>query len=119
RLTLRSDDRRDVRRVVHEADLNPSTLWPPHGQDRGGGRANPRAAADDQRRLRAVDRAPHDRRDWGGDSATGKDGVTDAPYLETKERFWVLEAIDKRHWSGTQGRRRCHAPVEVRQFHSL
>jgi hypothetical protein len=49
-------------------------------------------------------------------------GVTDGPYLETKEHvggFWVLEAasLDEALEWGRKAVIACRAPVEVRAFH--
>lgn len=54
----------------------------------------------------------------------GKVGVTDGPYLETKEHvggFWVLEcaSMDEAVEWGRKAVLACRAPVEVRQFHGL
>ena len=52
----------------------------------------------------------------------GKVGITDRPYLETKEHvggFWVLEAasLDEALAWGRKAAVACRAPVEVRPFH--
>ena len=55
------------------------------------------------------------------DNTTGKNVVTDGPYLEGKEHiggFWVIKAADldeALRWA-SEGSAACQAPVEVRPF---